>query len=561
MTPLPIVGRELRVAARKRGTYWSRVIAAAVALVIFGAVALIDALSPGGLGNQVGVYLFQVFSWLCFLLVLVAGVFFTSDALSEEKREGTLGLLFLTDLRGHDVVLGKLMAGSLRGAYGLVAALPVVGLSFLLGGLTGGEFWRLVVTLLNTLFFTLAIGMAVSAVSRQGQRAMFATLGVVLAFVGLTWLADWALAGWDPARFKNFFSLASPVKGFLHLRASRYDAFWQCMGIIHGLGWVFLALACFCAPRTWQEKSASGGKGRRWKWLGTAASRVAWRRRLFEGNPVRWVAARERWSAWAGGAGLLVLLLVLAWLARDLWVDGQLMWMTMVLGWLLSFVLVLSLSSHACRFFVEARSSGALELMLAAPLPEGAIVRAQWWALVRMFWLPVVVVLALRIAGSVQQLVQFWTMSAASQPGWPGDHMLTRLLGLGLSVLKFVTSLLAMGWFGMWMGVTTRRANVAVLKSIAFVYVLPTLALWFLNMMFMVGLSMINLSAGGGFMPLWLPELLMGALALGLDVFFFLLARRKLLGNFRGLVASAAGVALKTAPPPLPAPPPLAVPH
>jgi len=35
---------------------------------------------------------------------LLAGIFLTADCLSEEKREGTLGLLFLTDLQGYDVV-------------------------------------------------------------------------------------------------------------------------------------------------------------------------------------------------------------------------------------------------------------------------------------------------------------------------------------------------------------------------------------------------------------------------------------------------------------------------
>ena len=67
--------------------------------------------------------------------------------MSEEKREGTLGLLFLTDLRGFDVVLGKLVACSLRGAYGLVAALPVIGLALLMGGVTGFELWRLALVL------------------------------------------------------------------------------------------------------------------------------------------------------------------------------------------------------------------------------------------------------------------------------------------------------------------------------------------------------------------------------------------------------------------------------
>ena len=36
MTFLPIVERELRVAARKGGTYWTRVIAAALAMTLLG---------------------------------------------------------------------------------------------------------------------------------------------------------------------------------------------------------------------------------------------------------------------------------------------------------------------------------------------------------------------------------------------------------------------------------------------------------------------------------------------------------------------------------------------
>ena len=57
--------------------------------------------------------------------------------MSEEKREGTLGLLFLTDLKGYDVVAGKLVANSLNGFYALMAILPVVALALLMGGLTG----------------------------------------------------------------------------------------------------------------------------------------------------------------------------------------------------------------------------------------------------------------------------------------------------------------------------------------------------------------------------------------------------------------------------------------
>src|SRR5581483_6291516 len=110
MTFLPIVGRELRVAARKRFTYWGRFSAALLALLIFGGMQTIFLLSRGGAPFSIGWFQFQVMKWFCFAVASVAGLFLTSDTLSEEKREGTLGLLFLTDLRGYDVVFGKLIS-------------------------------------------------------------------------------------------------------------------------------------------------------------------------------------------------------------------------------------------------------------------------------------------------------------------------------------------------------------------------------------------------------------------------------------------------------------------
>jgi ABC-type transport system involved in multi-copper enzyme maturation permease subunit len=70
--------------------------------------------------------LFAVQTVCAFGLSLLAGLFLTSDCLSEEKREGTLGLLFLTDLKSHDIVLGKFVATALSALYCLLALLPVM---------------------------------------------------------------------------------------------------------------------------------------------------------------------------------------------------------------------------------------------------------------------------------------------------------------------------------------------------------------------------------------------------------------------------------------------------
>ena len=128
MNWLPIADRELRVAARKRSTFWLRVAAAITGLLI-GSGCLLLSRVYGASPARMGSILFHTLTWLCLVAGLSAGLFFTSDCLSEEKREGTLGLLFLTDLRGYDVVLGKLLATSLRGFYALLALLPILAIT------------------------------------------------------------------------------------------------------------------------------------------------------------------------------------------------------------------------------------------------------------------------------------------------------------------------------------------------------------------------------------------------------------------------------------------------
>src|SRR6185503_7207392 len=111
--------------ARKRSTFWFRVVAAVVAVIIGGMVIVFFNITRSAF--NLGGVLFNVLSWFAMAAALFSGLFFTADCLSEEKREGTIGFLFLTDLRGYDVVGGKLLATSLRTFYALLAVLPILG--------------------------------------------------------------------------------------------------------------------------------------------------------------------------------------------------------------------------------------------------------------------------------------------------------------------------------------------------------------------------------------------------------------------------------------------------
>src|SRR5947209_10317361 len=123
MTLLPIVARELRVTARRRSIYRVRLAVALTAMFLAGIILVVNLGAPQ---HQLGRQVFEGLSVLSIIYCLFSGRISTADCLSEEKREGTLGLLFLTDLKGYDVVLGKLAATSVSAFYGLLAMLPVL---------------------------------------------------------------------------------------------------------------------------------------------------------------------------------------------------------------------------------------------------------------------------------------------------------------------------------------------------------------------------------------------------------------------------------------------------
>src|SRR3954470_19113230 len=240
MTFLPIVGRELRVASRQRNTYWIRTGAALGGIAIGAWIMLMPFFHDN---RTLGPALFVSLSILTFAYSLLIGVLRTADCLSQEKRGGTLGLLFLTDLKGYDIVLGKLAATSLNGFYGLLAVFPVMAVPILLGGITQGEFWRAALVLANTFLFSLAVGIFVSALSREARRAMGANLLVLLLITGIPGACAGLGAYLIPShRFEPEFLLSCPVYTLWLCDESVYmfrqSDFWWSVGLIHGLTWI-----------------------------------------------------------------------------------------------------------------------------------------------------------------------------------------------------------------------------------------------------------------------------------------------------------------------------------
>jgi hypothetical protein len=574
MTFLPIVERELRVAARKRSTFWLRVIAALVSLAIGSGILI---LSKVGVFNTttLGGVLFTALTWLALGAALSAGLFFTSDCLSEEKREGTLGFLFLTDLRGYDVAGGKLLATSLRGFFALLAVFPILAITLLMGGVTGVQFWQTTLALVNALFCSLAAGMAVSAISRDPQRALAGTLFLLVLWTAGGPLADSILSVVKKRSFEPVFSLSSPFYVFTTAAAWGKTPYWTALLITQGVAWLLFSLASVLVPRTWQERAArttasSSTWAYAWRY-GGVRRRAALRRKLIGQNPVLWLACRERWQSlgvWAMAVLVADAFLVL--FASQLPPAEWMVW-TWVSA-VFTLILYLWAASQACRFFVEARRSGLIELLLAAPVTVKEIVDGQWRALLRLFGVPVVLLLSVQLAGACVSARASWGQMAA-QLGGGMPALATTLLSSGASVIITLANLVALSWFGMWMGMTSKNNNLATLKTIVFVQIIPWFAITFasaLSIPLLImplflkgGLSSTNPSSwAASKMMTWYPLVsvaVAAALNLAKDIGFVVWARRKLYASFRDQASRSLSpfrpVTQPLVPPPVATPP------
>jgi len=465
MVFLPIVRRELRVWSRKRITHWIR-LAGAFIPVAFGAwLAMVSHNQPP---QSLGKTLFGGLAFMIFLFAFGAGTRFTADCLSEEKREGTLGLLFLTDLRPIDIILGKMAATSLTAIYGMLAVFPVLAISLLLGGVTYGEFWRVLLVAFNLLLFSLSCGMIGSSICQDDRKAMATTVLLLLATSVISPLTGWLLSNGSNSYWTGF-NYFSPVAGcFLgidSLYAGHRKDFWINTIFTFGLTVLALFLASKFVRASWLRQGAKSSNNVKNLENSVRRRLETSRQEALDRNPYFWLAGRKQkqtmicWIVLGVSAAL--------WLwgylehPRD-WLNGGTYVATAII---LHSVFRFGMATESCRRFVEDRRSGALELILSTPLSVPAILRGQIMALIHAYGKPVVFVLAADI---------IFLFAGLRDVGGGGDERLFWILlfvgGIGIFLLDMVT----IAYLGMWMGMVHSRANLSAGTTLTKVLVLPS---------------------------------------------------------------------------------------
>ncbi len=556
MVPLPIVERELRVAARKRGTYFFR----CAAVVVAGALCAWFSLTVYRHWQVSGEYLFRRIAWLLFGAAAAAGVFTTADCLSSEKRQGTLGLLFLTNLRGYQVVLGKLTATSLNTIYALVAVLPVLAFPILMGGVTYADVAFAAAALGVMLFISLSVGLLVSALSTSEFEAILGTVLVMagvlvvpqfLSFLlelvapqhatpqGVLWLVLHVMNPYELMKLalSNHHNLSVTAVYHIFIPAA-------------SVGFVALWSASLIVRRSFRDGYGDMSEPMRKLWnryrnalrshpapagppRSVSVKFHRYRRGLLDLNPMLWLVNREPlrvkyiWFI----IGVFTFVWCVGFLfARRVWLDWG---MTVFFAVFLNVSLKLLLAAESSRQLAEDRKSGALELILSTPMSESDVLAGYLKAMQRQFAKPIIFVV-------MAELLLIWA-GYVHRPNQPLDEGIF----IFITGVMLVFDAMALAVMGIWSGLSSPAGGRATIRSILLLLVLPCLVAYplvFLLEHFRVPVlwSLISSTYSGWRYldeeKMWIAWLV---LVVAYDCWWIVRIRRRLKGSLREIVARA----------------------
>jgi ABC-type transport system involved in multi-copper enzyme maturation permease subunit len=393
MNSLPVIVRELRAEARNPATFYQRTFAAVVLLAVLAFLALTRGLAPDA-GEGLFVNLHVGLHLAIWILVPVMA----ADCISRERRENTLGLLFLTPLGALDIVVAKSFVHAFRAVLLWLAVLPVLAVPLLMGGVNGTMILCSVLLNAAALCWALAAGLLASAFCRSRMQALSVAAGLGMIFflssplaTGLSLLSaveaggrmtgtqllmlgmemTFRLDSWLIGN-RMFTSLA--VAGPTSADAVRL---WSCtppaaLAVLSLLGAMLIAGRAI--RLNWQEKPPSP----RYLWfLRYFCEPLVWRaffkrwiRRKLEKNPLGWLEQRSWVGRTAVGAWVAVVASFYIAIFGDIGLYRRVM---TEMQFIAGLGLALAMAVVAAGSFRRERELGVMELLLITPQTVGEI--------------------------------------------------------------------------------------------------------------------------------------------------------------------------------------------
>lgn len=399
MRILPVISRELRAQSRQPFTHWLRVLGVTVVLV-WGLLFAFDNQHASNMGSVIFGQIHRSLFWAIWLLV----PFSAADCISRERREGTLGLLFLTPLKPRDIVVAKGFAHGFRAMTLLLAVLPAMMIPFLLGGVSWNQVVMMALVEFTSICWALGVALVASSIAKDGMRAMI--LAVVLAVVAfyvstvLTARAAYSAGvgtggGLGQNIYAYYGSSESPfLIGLFVLGISNLEMWRPGIGVpitvlaplaLHSVLAVIGLLVLFASivfsgiriRNSWKEEPPSARMKEFQKtflkpvvWVGFFKR---WMQRKLDKNPIGWLEQR-RWSgrmtSWVWFAVIVTFYSVFLGERNFMRDYGE-------IEDLMAWLLCVTMAAVSAASFRRERENGVLELLLVSPLKAREIVHGR----------------------------------------------------------------------------------------------------------------------------------------------------------------------------------------
>lgn len=473
----PVILRELRAQAQQAFTYWLRTLG--VMLLLTGGLIFLkenqDEADFGGI-------LFGRLHLLSYLAIWLLVPLGAADCISRERREGTLGLLFLTPLRPKDIVIAKSIVHSVRALTLLVANVPVLTIPFLLGGVTWQQALISVAVNFSAICWCLAAALVASSLARQNGWAL--ALAIMLALVGFgcfPWLIG-ALLGlnsqttWNQGYSQAAYDFFAGF-GVVALNFSDWIAVVKIFKLPQILAAMGMGIACSAAALIFAVLFAANRLRRSWR-DNPPSARVQklertfcepvlgirilrrWMAHKLERNPIGWLEQR-RWSGrlvtWVWFA-IIISIYSVGLSDRNFFRNDNRL--PNLLGWLLVF----SLAVSATASFRRERESGVLELLLVSPLSVRQIINGR----LRGLWS--------QFAPATLALLGLWAYMSNLYSSGQYYQYYNSSYGTGRAEIGFfAVSFVVIPVIGLFFSVSCRYLLTALLLTLGVVFALPTL--------------------------------------------------------------------------------------
>ncbi len=181
----PIVKKDVRVQARSMKISWGVFAYELIlALVFFLAMSIIQGNSRYSTDNiySAMVWLYPVLAVTQLMILGLVVPVKTASAISGERERQTFDIMMTTSMTPFSVIMGKVMTAIVQSMFYVVASMPVMALSFIIGGMSWAYlFWFLGVALLVS-FFAASIGILCSSLCKKSISAVILSYVFYLIF-------------------------------------------------------------------------------------------------------------------------------------------------------------------------------------------------------------------------------------------------------------------------------------------------------------------------------------------------------------------------------------------